>query len=788
MKSKPNIKLLFILITIWLNPKCQTPYYINYTTDNGLISDYVYCVFQDSKNNIWCGTNEGVSSFNGESFTNYTTKNGLSDNEVLRIFEDKNGRIWFFCFNGKVCFFYNNKLYNEENTSWLRSLNSNFRMLDYYIGDNIYLINSKTCYVIDSSNNVKEIFKSENDSTYFLSLVELNKSPHLYSSNKIINIIQPNISYNTPEKYNFHSKLYHSGKNENLIITNVDEIFTLNSNFQKKYSKNITYGIQGISIINNDYFIGTTKGLIQTNSTNKKYLELFHEISVTNIIKDSEGGTWFGSTNKGIFYIPNFNITDDNKVNINELFKKIETLDSKVILFNNKGGIIELQNNILKQIFNLKDNQNADFYSIKNITKNIYTFCSQGLINYNIKSNEFKPFVTEISIKDFHTLKDSIYLATSSGIFKTSKQEFYANNRTIFHNKKYKKISSEYTRFLIPINNAIYACTSNGLKEIINDSIYQFDSKYQLFNNQIVDYKFDHLNNIYFASNGFGIAKYNTKTKEITSYNNTDIENCKVLRIDNQNKVWALSTRGLFKLNNELNKFDEYLDIHSFFNTKILDFIIYNDTIIAISKNRIFKLPTNLVFKTTEPKTVSINSVLYNDKLQYGNIINVKRELENILRFNYSCVTYTNKKRLKFKYQLIGFDKTENFTDLNEIRYTNLPAGNYKFTICACIKHGNNFICGDSKIISISISEMWYKSLWFKLIIISLLVLISFIIAILYYNNFKTKQKLINTRIKNEKNKAVMDKNLTQLEQKALLAQMNPHFIFNALNTIHGFY
>ena len=33
-----------------------------------------------------------------------------------------------------------------------------------------------------------------------------------------------------------------------------------------------------------------------------------------------------------------------------------------------------------------------------------------------------------------------------------------------------------------------------------------------------------------------------------------------------------------------------------------------------------------------------------------------------------------------------------------------------------------------------------------------------------------------------------MDKNLTQLEQKALLAQMNPHFIFNALNTIHGFY
>lgn len=58
----------------------------------------------------------------------------------------------------------------------------------------------------------------------------------------------------------------------------------------------------------------------------------------------------------------------------------------------------------------------------------------------------------------------------------------------------------------------------------------------------------------------------------------------------------------------------------------------------------------------------------------------------------------------------------------------------------------------------------------------------------LRYKSIHAKQLFINEQAENEKNKLVLEQNLLKLEQKALFAQMNPHFIFNSLNTIHSYY
>jgi ligand-binding sensor domain-containing protein/signal transduction histidine kinase/DNA-binding response OmpR family regulator len=71
-------------------------------TMNSLINDYVNNIFEDSKNNFWFCTEEGLSMFNPRNgeIRNYTTRNGLPDNQVFRVQEDDLGNIWISTAHG----------------------------------------------------------------------------------------------------------------------------------------------------------------------------------------------------------------------------------------------------------------------------------------------------------------------------------------------------------------------------------------------------------------------------------------------------------------------------------------------------------------------------------------------------------------------------------------------------------------------------------------------------------------------------------------------------------------
>lgn len=72
------------------------------TTNEGLISNSVKCLDVDNQGNIWIGTENGVSMYDGNSFTNYTTADGLSNNSILSILVDSQNNIWFGTMGGGV--------------------------------------------------------------------------------------------------------------------------------------------------------------------------------------------------------------------------------------------------------------------------------------------------------------------------------------------------------------------------------------------------------------------------------------------------------------------------------------------------------------------------------------------------------------------------------------------------------------------------------------------------------------------------------------------------------------
>ena len=68
----------------------------NFTTDQGLALDQVYCSYKDKQGNLWFGTNGGgVSKYNGKHFSNFTKLQGLASNVIWCMFEDKEGNMWF---------------------------------------------------------------------------------------------------------------------------------------------------------------------------------------------------------------------------------------------------------------------------------------------------------------------------------------------------------------------------------------------------------------------------------------------------------------------------------------------------------------------------------------------------------------------------------------------------------------------------------------------------------------------------------------------------------------------
>src|SRR5512143_2570474 len=75
-----------------------------YTTADGLPHNLINKIVRDSRGFLWFCTGEGLSRFDGYSFTNYTTDDGLPHGEVTDFLEAKSGELWVGTDDGLVRF------------------------------------------------------------------------------------------------------------------------------------------------------------------------------------------------------------------------------------------------------------------------------------------------------------------------------------------------------------------------------------------------------------------------------------------------------------------------------------------------------------------------------------------------------------------------------------------------------------------------------------------------------------------------------------------------------------
>lgn len=118
-------RLIFFLIVMCSVPvkvTAQQPLVRHYTVQDGLPSNVIYDVYQDSKGFIWFCTDQGISRFDGNEFRNYSIKDGLPDTEVFRIREDGEHRYWLICYNNRACYLLDDKIYSNVNDALCRRI------------------------------------------------------------------------------------------------------------------------------------------------------------------------------------------------------------------------------------------------------------------------------------------------------------------------------------------------------------------------------------------------------------------------------------------------------------------------------------------------------------------------------------------------------------------------------------------------------------------------------------------------------------------------------------------
>ncbi len=95
---KRVISIFVFSFMLLLNSYSQHYIFTNYSINNGLSQSVVNCVFQDSRDYIWIGTQNGLNRFNGETFDifSYNPEDSvsISNNWIYSVAEDSDGNLW----------------------------------------------------------------------------------------------------------------------------------------------------------------------------------------------------------------------------------------------------------------------------------------------------------------------------------------------------------------------------------------------------------------------------------------------------------------------------------------------------------------------------------------------------------------------------------------------------------------------------------------------------------------------------------------------------------------------
>jgi ligand-binding sensor domain-containing protein len=778
----------------------QSVQFKNLTINNGLLSSTIYCIIQDSKGFIWYSTPNGVGRYDGTTFENFTTDNGLSDNEVYKIKEDAKGRIWFLTSNGKLSYYLDGIISNPKNNKVLEKAICHSTFMNFHEDKNHTLWFSTNFGEVVAITNEKVEFQYRDQENFTLSnLVFFEDAQRtLWASNnvrfyKIINhkfIASKQIYY--PSKDHL---TYYSNENKTFYFVAKESLVAMQNGIQKIVKKLpndiLNKGLIKILVENNKLwasFIGNGIKVYDLNTSKEEgYLS---DQSISSVLLDKDGNLWASSMENGLFFLSkkaaNFiNYTQGNPLTEEAVFSIIKDPEDNIWLGLKNATLNILQKDQTKPlVIHTNEINNKPIRKIiyNKLYHSVWAMNSSQIVSFpfnNFKSISSSTRQFSFSIKGFDmNSKGNLAIASSANLTMYNLHSKASNFFKAKNDEGDYLIKNRAFCLVYDKNDALWYDQLDGLHILKTDGkIYSFPKNTPVLNDRIAHFLCDSTGLVYAStsSNGVAIFKDYKLLRVINTKDGLNSNNCiKTYVADHQ--LWVLTDKGVNKIENPLSdlKIKTYNIQNGLLTNEVNDILIDDEHIYIASNKGLTKIPKSAEKQPQKPLALYFKKFLVGGK-EYK-ITDKEIELsywENNISIGFTAINFEEPGETLYQYKIKDSDdwvETKN----TSLEFASLSPGDYNIQIRAK-KIGE--LWGKGIKIGVFVNTPFYKSTLF----IILIVLLSTIIIFLGYN------KYTNIKRKIETGKLLNKAKIVALEQQALQAMMNPHFIFNVMNSIQYF-
>lgn len=788
MNSVKTVLSLIIFMGLYTFGYSQNPVYTQLTEKDGLPDIEFYDVIEDKKGFIWLAADKGLFRYDGKEFKNYThpDKRGLS---VFGLKLDDQGKVWCNNISGQYFFVEDDKMklfidFKDYARGQLGSyfLFKNYLVLNYF--RSTFLCDLKT----------KEI-KRVNGIDFFNSTYKRNDTLfHLNNRYKQYSLDGATINnrkyYSEPDAVNlqylsflfkgnqFHySYDYNRKESEKGFVTIEKNNRLIKVKLPKKLQSIPTIKFY---VFNDDLWICTHKGLFICEYVNNSIQikeEYFPNKEITSVIVDRNDNLWITSTRSGVFIIPNiylkeYDLSEYATRNVSVMCKIRETellvgtTEGDLVLFNTEtGSKREVAINRKEKVFaivELSENKALVSFGTFSVFLDTKNLTYETSTSYNANAKDF-------SIKEPNQIVKAAFAFASIVSSKSGKE--------------IKRIGFKrsYTTHYNDLNKNIYVGYVDGVK-VYDNELQEKPIFYN--NNPIFAIDIDETNNgmVWLSTfkNGIIGVKNDSAVVNYTKKNGLPSNLTSTIKGDGEN-LWITTNEGIQLLNIRSQKFKNLTKRDGINSYKITDIVLIKDKLFFSSNIGVFEVDKQKVFKCVDAIDFYFTNVLINDKETVIDSVYTLDPDQTKIQFKFHINGFLAEENIQYKYRLLEGKKEGewNLLDkgINQVTFNKLAAGNYVFEIKGVEVNGTNDTV--SKKIEIKVLLPFYKKWWFILT-----VFLSLLLYLLV--NFNRRIKALRTKQNEALEKERLQKELVSTKLETLRSQMNPHFTFNALNSIQN--
>ncbi|MBQ4819873.1 histidine kinase [Aquimarina sp. MMG016] len=809
MKQFLTYIFFFLFITL---SNAQHPLYYHVTEKDGLPDHEFYDMIMDGKGFMWFAANNGLYRYDGQEFKNYTNpeKRGLS---VFSLLEDDQGRIWCNNLGGQIFYVENDSLktFTDISKYVTGSTKHDFRIYQNHFyttsDEGLMKINLKTKNIEVLKTTSKDTISSK---TQGLKLIN-NKLWYLegeYENKKLLTLHDSQLTkidtplgivveiFDTPSS--IFLKLNHGYKTYLSYWDNeLKEIIQINDLPSSVMNSRTVHVFQDD---NGFFWLSTEKGAVRFmlkdgKMTNvKKY---FPDKFVTRVAQDKKGDYWFSTYKNGVYIVPDLDIV---KYDI-----QIQGLEEDNILVLTEGASGNIYFGASNQAVGVYNQNTNDFYSLKSnpsaynsvIEKIRYEKKYNSVITIgaaiNIWNNNNNNELVSANWKDYSLLPDNklLYSSTNeSGVIKNFFENAYFKKELNFRSIKKKDSSFRLLRKKRSYTNHYSKKNKTAYVGYVDD-LYMYNKDFKgkpirYENNTIFTTDIAETNDgiIWVSSFRYGLLGLrNDKIVEQYDINSGLMSNKITVLESDGDDVWLATKKGLqcVKRNRGKHAIPEIITIdkHDGLSTyEIFDIEISGNKLFLATRKGLISLDKTKNYQNNSVPDIYISNISINEK---DTVLSPKYTLsyDHNVQINFNSNSFNNPDITKtYKYRLKGLDKNWRTKSTPTVRYSSIPYGNYCFEVNAINEDGLE--SEKPATMGFVVKPPYWDTWWFYMLIISGFVAIVTSLFMLRIKRIRQQNRLI-------KQNREVELELISSKLVALRSQMNPHFLFNALNSIQEY-